>query len=378
MAHSIGVLVNQSDMVGTSGSGILGSNIAWSKMADSGQPECKVAVLFDKSCDVESDVPGFRKRIATIDGSTIRDACGVMHAGAMRIEGVSLCDNLGPGMAVLKERTMDEKGYRPLPSPTRITLNTSCGSIAGMHCTGSAHSSDVLLCPVVAGAIENCSWKMPTDDTEELNRINHLTCKWVDHIDTPMDRIAHSCVDATSAETPMFGIPLAGSNPCCLAKFTTDLYSKQDFKKVAHCFGDTTEVVRNSMQQPMVRVRGEAGIAKVMAAKQQLYENMRPAFLHDGMHVIHYCPESVPQTTGLIHVVLKRRQPHENVQTQQMIAEKLDIALPVVVSQVASTPYTQANALAAATVIPNNEAARAITTAAIVTSTPSDATASAC
>lgn len=368
---------NLPDMVGTSGAGILGSNIAWSKMADSGQPECNIAVLFDKSCDVDSDVPGFRKRLAVIDGSTIRDACGVMHAGAMRIEGVTVGDNLGVGVAVLKERTADAKGYRPLPTPTRVTLNTSCGSIAGMHCTGSANKSDIVLCPVVADAIENCSWKMPSDNDEELNRINHLTCKWVDHIDTPMDQIAHSCVDATTSADPMYGIPLAGSNPCCLAKFTTDLYSKQDFKKVAQCFGDTTEVVRNSMQQPMVRVRGEAGIAKVLAAKQQLYENMRPSFLHNGLQVIHYCPESVSQTNGIVHVCLKRRQPHESVQTQHMIAQKLDIALPVVVSQVASTPYTQANALAAATVIPNNEAARAITTAAIVVCAP-DTTAPAC
>ena len=362
-------------MVGLSGAGILGSNIAWSRMADTGQPDCKMSVLLDGSCVVESDVPGFRKRMATIHGGVLRDACGVMHAGAMRIEGITIGDDIGHGVAVLKECTSDKKGYRPFPTPTRVTLSTSAGSIAGMHCTGMAGggTTPVVLCPTVAAAIEGCAFAAPTDCEDELNRLNHLTCKWTDHIDTPMERIAHSCVDAADSPEPMYGIPLAGQNPCCLSKFTTDLYSKQDFRKVSHCFGDTAEVVRNSMQQPMVRVRGAAGIAKVLAAKEQLFQNMRPAFLHNGVQVIHYSPESVPETDGLIHICFLRRQPHAGVQTQQMIAKKLDISLPVVIDPtLASTPFTQATALAAATVIPNNEATRAITTAAIITSLPAD------
>lgn len=253
--------------------------------------------------------PGFTKRVFKISGKQLIDGAGVLHAGALRVKRIRVSDHgMCPGVIGIKEMTPCGTG-RALPSATRATLTNAYGMIAGHHMTGCGGSESIVTLHESLGkSIPGCIYMAPTSSEEEINKSNHLTCRWADWIGTDPKDISCYCIESNDSNNePIIGIPLGGPDVDVLSKFAAELYKGQQLEKVQACFGQTCEVVKTASGLPMLRIKGAAGLKKVQAAKAQLAANMAPSWLHHGFQVAHYAPEgSVIDPESLCKVTFER------------------------------------------------------------------------
>ena len=327
--------------------------------------------LMFADAEIDKDCPkcpeGFTKRVFNISGKQVIDGAGVLHAGALRIKGIRIMDrNMPPGVIGIKENTPCRMG-RALPSATRATLTNQYGMIAGHHLTGCGSSeSHVTLHESLGKSIPGCIYICPTDSTDEINKSNHLTCKWADWIGTDPNEISWACIESVDSNgEPIIGIPLAGENQDCLSKFSAELYKGNQLDKVQACFGSTAVVVKTNCGLPMLRIMGAAGLKKVQAAKAQLAANMAPAWLHHGFTVAHYAPTGVPiPSNGVCKVTFQRCTNGSTVPvTMHNIAAENDIVVQSGSRVVEDTAESLAQQLEHFTIVPTHEQVTAVTQA---------------
>lgn len=316
--------------------GILGK---YTSLACAGGPLQLALSFSDRDIVDDPQCPaGYVKRMCQLSGEQICHAAGVQHAGALRVTGLDICDhNMPLGMIGIKEITPCGSG-RAFPSATRTTLRGT-GLVAGMHVTGrsGAPVSHITLENSLVPSIPGCCYETPTITDEIMHKINHLTCKWPTRIGTHPDDISWSCIHSTDNDgNPIIGIPLSGTDVCCMSQFASDLYKDKKMAKVYMCFGDSpiTDAVKTPAGVPMLRITGDEGTRRFNAAKAQLAANMAPAWGHHGFEFAYYSPQgSVLSPHNCCNVNFNRCLGGlEGARTVASCAKDSNIIIPAVLS----------------------------------------------
>ena len=345
--------------------GILGKQAGMANLTEGGMSSSKIHVRFSEHQFVDSE-DGYDKYEAYIPGDVLNDATGVLHAGALRIESIDVTDNLPEGIiAVLECAGKGKSNYttRPLPSACRTTLIDGSVALAGNHVSGfGTAASTIQFQKLLAETIPGCRWAAPCDSPEASIKSDHLSIKWWDRIGTALEDIAHSCKKmADSKGEQLFIIPLKGDNPCCLAKFATDLWVNggADQLKLKEAFDSSSVVCRDPINgQAVLRISGEKGNAKVEEACKKLSKNIEAGWGHHGF-VVRFLTKAQGDIRGTASITFNRRVTGE-VHTTATTATRMNIAVPqpamAIVAADAPSDSAQADMYMAQAPIPQNDA----------------------
>jgi hypothetical protein len=313
--------------------GILGKQAGMANLTEGGMSTSRIHVRFSPGQFVET-VDGYDKYEVHIPGDVLNDAVGVLHAGALRIESIEVTDNLPDGIiAVLECAGTGEGSYttRPLPSACRTTLLDGAVALAGNHVSGFGTApSKIDFHTLLAENIPGCRWAVPCDSAEAGVKSDHLSIKWWDRIGTALEDISHSCKKmADSKGEQLFIIPLKGDDPCCLAKFATDLWVNGGTEqlKLKEAFDSSSVVCRDPINgQAVLRISGEKGNAKVQEACKKLSKNIEAGWGHHGF-IVRFLTKEQGDIKGTANIMFNRRVTGE-VHTTATTATRMNIAVP--------------------------------------------------